>query len=72
MTTKQETVWAESSEHAATLTGEKVAVYRKRQDGTLVPYGHGRWERGMILGSDVNCGVLAHLEPRLRELTGTP
>jgi len=72
MTTKQPTVWEESHEHAAALTGDRVTVYRKSAMGTLVPMGTGRWERGIILGSGVNCGVLAHLEPGLREKTGTP
>lgn len=74
MTTKQETVIAETSEHTAFLTAGLVRVYRKSQrDGTLVPLGvQGIWAGGIILGSQVNCGVLVRLEQELREKTGTP
>ncbi len=68
----EQTIWEQSSEHAAALTGETVIVYRVARDKTLVPMGTGRWERGVILGSGVNCGILAHLEPGLRARTGTP
>lgn len=74
------TIIAETSEHTAFLTLSDrpeidgvVAVYRKAQGGTIVPIGKpGRWEKGIILGSDVNCGILVRLEPELREKTGTP
>lgn len=68
----EQTIWEKSSEHAAALTGETVRVYRIAQDRTLVPIGTGRWEDGIIRGSGVNCGVLAHLEPGLRAKSGTP
>lgn len=73
------TIIAESSEHAAFLTTSDhpsldgiVVVYRKHALGTLVPIGTGKWEDGIILGSGVNCGVLVHLEPELRQKSGTP
>lgn len=71
--TDPKAIVSESCEHAAFLHGDKsVSVFRKSRGGTLVPLGVGRWEDGVILGSGVNCGVLAHLEPELRRLTGTP
>ena len=67
-------VIAETSEHAAFLHSDSsVSVFRKSgRDGTLVPLGTGRWEDGIVRGSDVNCGVLVRLEQQLREMTGTP
>lgn len=72
--TDPKAIIAESSEHAAFLHADNsVSVFRKApRDGTLVPMGKGRWENGIILGSGVNCGILVHLEPELRRLTGTP
>lgn len=78
MTTQ--TIIAETSEHTAFLTlstrpelDGKVAVFRKHPGGTIVPMGDvGRWEKGIILGSGVNCGILVRLEGELREKSGTP
>lgn len=71
---EKETV-VQTSEHAAFLSPSgAVRVYRlSPRDGTLVPVGvTGRWEGGIIRGSDVNCGVLVRLEQELRAKTGTP
>lgn len=72
--TDQRAIIAQTQEHAAFLHADKsVSVFRiAPRDGTLVPLGAGRWVDGIICGSGVNCGVLAHLEPELRRLSGTP
>jgi len=64
-------LFAETSEHAARLNGDDtVDVFRKAQDGAMVPLGRGRWEGGIIRGSGVNCGVLVLLERDLRDRLG--
>jgi hypothetical protein len=69
-----QTFFSETSEHAATLTGDKVVVFRKGRGGAqeLTEIGVGRWEGGIVRGSGVNCGVLVRLEQDLRAQTGTP
>ncbi len=70
---QNQTLFVETHEHAARLEGDKVTVFRKSHgSAALIEIGVGRWEGGIVRGSDVNCGVLVRLEQDLRARTGTP
>lgn len=53
----------------AVREGCQVSVYQKQTDNPNHYHylGAGRYENGIILGSRINCGVLAHVEPLLRD-----
>jgi hypothetical protein len=66
---------ADSASFAAFLRPDgSVSVYRRspcgRGLGALL--GVGRFENGLIVGANINCGILVQLEGSLRLQTGTP
>ena len=67
-------VMAETDTFVAFLRSDgTVSVYRKpwESHGVLgACLGVGRWENGIIVGSNINCGILVRLERSLRAQTG--
>ena len=68
-------VMAETSSFVAFLRSDgSVSVYRKPASGRCALgalLGVGRWENGIIVGANINCGILVQLESSLRLQTGT-